>query len=97
MPCLRGSEDDVLGPTPILQIVEALAPVLRGEERFTESLRTLVLVPGDVLIVRTPLPSWAHTGSGLRGAWRVARWYRRFEPLVRTAVSRACAAAGSPC
>lgn len=46
---------------------------------------------GDVLVVRTALPDWAHTGSGLAGAWRVARWYRRFEPLVRDAVAR-----GSP-
>jgi glycosyltransferase involved in cell wall biosynthesis len=43
---------------------------------------------GEVLIIRTPLPAWCHTGSGAGGAWRVARWYERFAPLVHTALSR---------
>ena len=43
---------------------------------------------GDVLIVRTRLAPWAHTGSGLGGAWRVARWWTRFAPLVDAAMSR---------
>lgn len=43
---------------------------------------------GDVVIVRTKLPDWTQTGSGAAGAWRVARWYDRFRPLVETALSR---------
>ena len=43
---------------------------------------------GDVVIVRTRLPGWVHTGSGFGGAWRVARWWERFAPLVETAMSR---------
>jgi len=42
--------------------------VLRGEERFTESLRTLVLVPGDVLIVRGGMQDLMRVRSELGGA-----------------------------
>ena len=43
---------------------------------------------GDVVVVRTRLPEWTQTGRGAAGAWRVARWYDRFRPLVETALSR---------
>lgn len=42
-----------------------------------------------VVLVRVPLPDWTASGSGLPGAIRVARWYDRFEPLVRHALLRA--------
>lgn len=42
--------------------------VLRGEERFTESLRTLLLVPGDVLIVRGAMQDLMRVRSELGGA-----------------------------
>lgn len=64
---------------------------------------------GAVVLVRTPLPRFRGPGGGLLSSLRARRAWRRFEPLVRTALERdppealhvfgieAAAAAAEPC